>query len=271
MGGDLYLSGPDGSDPMLFWEPPSEYWAETAWWLTDDMILVELCAGQWPNCSPHLLELRDRSLRSLPFADARLVVGVAPDGSIWLEWGAGLFVARPDGSRREFQAAAGIGLDPPMASVAPPFAFLPDGSGVLFNGVTGDWQLGTLSRDIYFARVVAGEVQPGHSIYHLNADANVKSMRLSPDGRYLAYVDIHGMEINILDLIDISVGGTFHIDAIAEPLFVWSPDGSQLAVTYTGPPEAITLVDVATGERETLLSAPQTWFVPVDWRFVEVR
>jgi Tol biopolymer transport system component len=158
-----------------------------------------------------------------------------------------------------------------MSEVAPPFAFLPDGSGIFFYGSTGDRQSTAFSADIYFARIQNGEVQPGYPIYHLDQAANVKTMRVSPDGRYLAYVDLHSLTVRVLDLMDLSSETTFPVQALAEPLFVWSPDGTQVAVAYSGSLEALTLIEVATGESEALLSAPWSWFVPVDWRYVEAH
>jgi hypothetical protein len=102
----------------------------------------------------------------------------------------------------------------------------------------------------------------------------LESLRVSPDGRFLAFVSIHDSSTVIVTLDEASELNVIPWGQTTNaPVFVWSPEGTALCVGYIDPSRGesvLEVMDIESGERRVILSDPTGYLIPVDWAMVEL-
>jgi Tol biopolymer transport system component len=96
-----------------------------------------------------------------------------------------------------------------------------DGHVIAFGGWQEDWVPGLFLHDL----------DPGEERLLLSG-VDVEDLRPSPDGRWLALNT--GWDMSTIELLDISSGGKSTLGCGGRVIdFLWSPDGSRLAVIHS--------------------------------------
>jgi hypothetical protein len=246
-------------------------------WLTDDTALVSVGESALPPLPLHTYAVSVASgAATLLEPDVpRYIEAVSPDGSYWVEYlYPRLDVVRLDGSRQELDVGLPIGHEPFQAANKPSLAILPNGEEVVFVSCAVSDRVPTPSCALYLARVFPATGDGSRRLPDHGDNLGLESLRVSPDGRFLAFVSIHDSSTVIVTLDEASELNVIPWGQTTNaPVFVWSPEGTALCVGYIDPSRGesvLEVMDIESGERRVILSDPTGYLIPVDWAMVEL-
>jgi hypothetical protein len=244
-------------------------------WITDDTVLASVGESALPPLPLHTYAVSVTSgAATLLEPDVpRYIEAVSPDGSYWVEYlYPRLDVVRLDGSRQELDVGLPIGHEPFQAANRPSLAILPSGEEVVFVSCAVSDQVPTASCALYLARVFPATGEAPRRLPDHGDNLGLESLRVSPDGRFLALVSLNDSSIVIIDLRG---GAEPRVvpwgQSNRAPDFVWSPIGNAITAEYFDASSSefvLEVIDIQTGERRAILSDPRGYFVPVDWAMI---
>jgi WD40 repeat protein len=266
----LVVSGTRGDDQRTIFQVEEGLLLD-ARWLTHDTVLVSVGESSVPPSPLHTyaVSVGSGEVTLLQPDVPRYLQAVAPDGSFWVEaLYPRLEVVRLDGSRQELEVGIPIGYIPWDTASKPSIAILPNGEEFAFVSCH-ETDASATPCALYIARVFGSSGDIPRRLPDHRDNVGIESLRVSPDGRLLAYISIHDSSIVVINLthtsdpVVIPWGQTTNA-----PFFVWSPTGTSLCTGFFDPTRkefVLETIDTESGERMVILSDPASLYIPVDW------
>jgi hypothetical protein len=166
-----------------------------------------------------------------------------------------------------------IGHLPFEAASKPSIAILPNADVFAFVSCSESTDASAPPCALYLAEVFPSNGDPPRRLPDHRDNLGIESLRVSPDGRLLAFVSIHDNS-----LVVVGLGQDAHREVIHwgqttnAPSYVWSPSGATLCAGYFDPVRSefvLESISVEGGERHVILGDPTNAFIPVDWALIE--
>lgn len=272
-GRGLYLANADGSNLSFisneFGSPSFE-----SQWLTDDLVLLQFYLNHGTEYVIHLLNIEDKRLERVEHGHGRIIEAVSPSGDFWIQsvYQTGTFeLATPEGDVIEilhefpgFQKSKQPFTDPNIV-------FTPFGESIIFDACEGPEILNENTCYIYLAEVSANGVGDVLPIFNLGNLRNVSYLQVSPDGKYLSFIN-HKQEIVFINLdnyvIDYQWPWANHSN-----YYFWSPNSKS--IVYESFDEEIqqyrglSIMEIETGE-EVMVTDGESVERVFDWQFISL-
>jgi hypothetical protein len=201
------------------------------WWLSENEIIIagRTSDGAGTTWQYYLVNLESGSSVAFDPNETWQIYDVATNGGFWIEGWEEVEIVYTDHSRTPLWDKGDV-----KADITPNISYLsiyPDNCGIVFIGCTGDRTQGDRSCSIYNEVLNSEGKSSVVPLYLLGDAVYAYSLEVSPDSRYLAFVD-YWMNLIVIDLSDgtLAYKRTLPFTSRATPHIVWGPDSNNIAI-----------------------------------------
>lgn len=258
-----------GSDPQIINKLQHSY---QSWWLNNSNLLVaEFQDNKWSTLYQLDISTGEKyTIRSPDLSIPSFIQAVSTSGNFWIELhdDLKLYLADINGDVIKFAHDLDIRVDDREAAVSPVIAILPNNNIAVF-GCDPALENQDDACHLFILEVDDGVITSKISAMNFGKTiVNVDSLRASPNGKYLAFTDSANNDFVIVGMEDPSIIRISWPQTTSVPLYIWSPNSSQLATTYIdNEGSTISILDIKSGEYLKVMSEPLTSYLLLDWKF----
>jgi uncharacterized SAM-binding protein YcdF (DUF218 family) len=243
-GSTLYTTDTFGGNPEEAFSVGSDQVEHWGWWLSEDKVIVAdriQSDGGAISWQYYLVNLESGSSESFDRDKTWHIYDVATNGGFWIEGGQEVDLVYLDHRRFPLWDEGDV-----VTEIAPRPSYLsihPNNCGVVFVGCSGDRTQGDRSCSIYDALLGSEGIVSVTTLYPLGAGINIDSIQVSPNSRFLAFIEA----TKNLIVIELNSGDVFYESGLPFtarniPEIIWGPNSNEIVIAIDSAEEGDLLI-----------------------------